>query len=1455
MPRMRHTPAIVILILFLVTGGCVAVAWLLEATDPGRHWISGRIEAGLSAPGRKVSIVLGRDLFSFHPRISTLDMADDNGIWLSARDIAIDISPAALLRLRLDIDRLDIGEILFRRRPLANGGGPTWTHAPTMPSFPLAVSVRAFAVTRLNLAKPLLGQPVTLALYGQGNVARAHADLTAVLERRDGPTGHARLSFAYDPAATAHDHLALDLAVNDPSGMIVGLLAPDAGRLPFDLSIRGGGPASAWQGTLQAKAGAASQIFGTLRIDRDKTGSSVNFASRATLGPIVPARYRPIFGRDATLAVAFRLPDTGAPRLTHLMTRAAAGSLTFEGDPGDGTSDLSGALHCDVTLASLSGLLGQRLDGDATLDANIAGPATAPRLSARIVTRGLAIAASRIDKTETQISITGGALTQAHGYASGELSGISHPPVPLPPQLAKDVLWSAELSLGTAAPAIEIRRARIDDDVLHADLRGTIDGKGGRISARMAVDDLAGFAATALPALAGRADAMVDLALRPDGAIRAQTRTLASAIRLGIPALDAVIGHELTLTGTIDRAHDGTLTLSDATMIAAEARASGKAKFVDDGTHLTAEGIVTLPRLEPFSGVLGMPVSGSAVMTGTVTGSTAAPMLRVNVDTANLMVQGKPIDRLSVTAATSTAQTLDLGAHLAAFGQDETASARLSWHDRQEIDLADIAVAGTAAQGGGGFIYDRAQGRVRGAFRGGVADLGPWSTLLNAELSGQLKLEIKATPADGESLIGKIQVQDFGVNSVSRRIRMQDTRVDLAITGLAQQPQGHVAIAMSQGRIGSFKINEAKVDVRRATGKDIHVAVALAGAYREPVTLAATALASGLDPNAGLIVTAIDGQLGSLPLHLRRAVDMSRRDGGWALSNIDIALGTGRITGSGQIDHERVRLIVAARQIELGPLARLFGEDEISGSASADGSISGPWSGPGGEVRVSIPALRLAATSHPELPPLAAQMAMTLHHEVVTVNGRIEALGHEAISVAGYLPLRIAPRSSQVFTCSGQLHAVIAGAGQLEDIAAVLPLGEDQIGGKFKIDLRVGGTMERPQADGAITIVQGRYDNLASGVAIRNLDLDLIGNQAALELRRLEADDGDTGHVSGTGRILLNNGTGPAVDLAFNLKHFVVARLDAALVTLSGHAAMIGSASAPHISGQLGIDRADIQIPDKVPSQIPTVAVIRVNSLSAPKESARPIAPAIVIGLDVTLTAPGRIFISGQGLTSEWQGRISASGTSDAPSLTGRFTSLRGTYAVLGKTFTLQRGVISFTGGGGIDPSLDILAERVASDITARVAIAGTASTPGLTLTSTPALPQEEILSRVLFGTGARQISTLQALQLAQAAAAFTGNSPDVMSKVRSIAGLDQLTLDSDTVSRTPAPKTAFGNTTINGGKYIAPGVFVGVQKGLTPSATKGQLQVTVSPHISFEGAISAGSSSSSLGLAYRRDY
>lgn len=119
---------------------------------------------------------------------------------------------------------------------------------------------------------------------------------------------------------------------------------------------------------------------------------------------------------------------------------------------------------------------------------------------------------------------------------------------------------------------------------------------------------------------------------------------------------------------------------------------------------------------------------------------------------------------------------------------------------------------------------------------------------------------------------------------------------------------------------------------------------------------------------------------------------------------------------------------------------------------------------------------------------------------------------------------------------------------------------------------------------------------------------------------------------------------------------------------------------------------------------------------------------------------------------------------------------------------------------------LDILAEYEGNDFVAKVQLLGPAARPELILSSTPELPHDEILCRLLFNKNAGALTATESLQLATAVASLAsgGGGFDPVSEVRKALGIDTLRVD---IGEDGAPA-------VEAGKYLTKDIYVGVRQG-----------------------------------------
>ena len=179
--------------------------------------------------------------------------------------------------------------------------------------------------------------------------------------------------------------------------------------------------------------------------------------------------------------------------------------------------------------------------------------------------------------------------------------------------------------------------------------------------------------------------------------------------------------------------------------------------------------------------------------------------------------------------------------------------------------------------------------------------------------------------------------------------------------------------------------------------------------------------------------------------------------------------------------------------------------------------------------------------------------------------------------------------------------------------------------------------------------------------------------------------------------------------------------------------------------------------------------------------------------------------------------------------LTGEINTVRGWYTFQGKTFTIEEGRVTFT-GNDFNPLLDLTAAYKAGDYTVRVKIGGSISKPALTLESEPALEQADILSVLLFGKPASQLSQNESASLREQAIGVASNyvAGQLTRSVADALGVDTLRFETGGEGAQGASVAL--------GKYIAPDVFVSIAHRFARQGVQElRIEYTVTPHWSIE--------------------
>ncbi len=144
----------------------------------------------------------------------------------------------------------------------------------------------------------------------------------------------------------------------------------------------------------------------------------------------------------------------------------------------------------------------------------------------------------------------------------------------------------------------------------------------------------------------------------------------------------------------------------------------------------------------------------------------------------------------------------------------------------------------------------------------------------------------------------------------------------------------------------------------------------------------------------------------------------------------------------------------------------------------------------------------------------------------------------------------------------------------------------------------------------------------------------------------------------------------------------------------------------------------------------------------------------------------------------------------------------------------------------------------------------GQATNPTIEISSVPELPEDELMSRILFGKETAQLSTAEAVQLAAAIAelsAENGGSAGVLDFARGVLGVDVLRVE--TIGTGDARQPA-----LSAGKYVTDEVFVGVKQGVEAESGSVGVEIEVTPNISIESDVGQ-TGESNVGIKFKWDY
>jgi len=623
------------------------------------------------------------------------------------------------------------------------------------------------------------------------------------------------------------------------------------------------------------------------------------------------------------------------------------------------------------------------------------------------------------------------------------------------------------------------------------------------------------------------------------------------------------------------------------------------------------------------------------------------------------------------------------------------------------------------------------------------------------------------------------------------------------------------------------------------------------GAY--PVSVKGKGTAAQESGWARIAFAELTGTVAGQAVRLQAPTEIAWQDGGWRLAPADLAIAGGRVTLSGAASAGRVEAAGDIAGLPLGLAALADPRLRLSGRIDGKLRASGPADRPVIEATLTGRDIRPADGADAAVPGFTATLDVRQDGDAAraraSLSGPNETRAEAAVETAPLL--RLDP-PALMMEDDRPLNGTLSADGRLDLIDTLVGLGDDRLAGRLVAEVKLAGTLGRPAIAGTVRLDGGAYEGAATGTVLRNINGEIRFSGDSATLAALSADDGGTGRLTGSGTARLT-GDGVATDgMTVVFDRFAALRHPSADIVVSGPLTASGTLAAPRLAGKLTVDSGEIRIPERFAADVVELNVVEINGpkddAAAKTDAAEPsLAQSLPVALDIAVAVPGRTFVRGRGLDSEWQGNLTVKGTSRTPVFGGKLAVVRGTFAFAGKTFVVKEGSVFFPEGGAVEPEIAARAEAQLSGLVARIDISGTVSKPAIGVSSEPALPQEDVLAHILFGRKAGELSALQAAQLAQSAATLSGKGgAGIVDKVRQAVGVDVLNVESGGGDGKGA--------SLKAGKYLTDDVFLSVTQGTEPGSQKVGVEVQVTPNITLQSDVS-GEADGNVGVNWKWDY
>ncbi len=767
-----------------------------------------------------------------------------------------------------------------------------------------------------------------------------------------------------------------------------------------------------------------------------------------------------------------------------------------------------------------------------------------------------------------------------------------------------------------------------------------------------------------------------------------------------------------------------------------------------------------------------------------------------------------------------------------------------------QLNIADASFyAGrTRASAQGSLLLAGAAHKGEFNYRLSTPNVAPWLELAGYKGRGSLNLNGSASGRLGDlGVRGTVSASSFHFRSYE----VGHLKADFDLGGVGQAiPYGSVNADLTAIKAGvALKSARLGVNISKGPPSGIQLTLDAVDEQSRPQKLAADVRYDRGNVDGNVSTLTLDTPHGIWRLQQTASFHYDPRR--ISVNNLALVDGQKRVTLNGEINRGGVLdLVLAIQKFNIANATHFLpGHYPLAGVLSAQARIGGTAALPTITSSAELASAKIHGISLQGLSASFDYSSGVATLRMIALQDRT----HE-LKADGRLPM--------ILRWDGKFEARPTGSANLRihskelDLALlkyVNPRMAKDIKGKLAVDISLKGPLDHLEPSGGLWLWDAKADVRPLGMQLASMSATVTLGPQAIYVKSLYAQAGK-GSLNVWGMTGLEDYKPKSFALTARFHDWPIIHTRRYQADIGGLITCGGTPDSPKVGGSLNILDATIRpklafLESTSLKRDKTITIIRPgesqeqNKSSAAAIEQTDIYKNLAINLEVRIHP--QTWIKHANSYAQLEGQVQIQKHPGGPlMLVGSIQTVRGSIEVAGQALTLTQGVVYFTGGVPINPSLNVVARRDVASYTVYANIKGTATKPSLSLTSDPSLPQADVLSILMFGRPVTDLGQTQQNSLQEQALSIAGGyaASTVGKSVAQALGLGSIQIG-----------VQAGQASV--GKYITQNIYVSASQSINPGGpqTPGQaaqqaaIRYYITPHWDLETTTSRISSQINL--------